>query len=93
MVLHHGCCWETFYICAYCGLVVEIPTELLRFKICSPSNVNQESGTGQAKREGVWQINTHKQNAHPGLIRLVTKSMNLLPGGSCPKRQTRKPRL
>ena len=26
----HGCCWETFYIFAYCGLVVEIP-QLLKF--------------------------------------------------------------
>ena len=23
----HGCCWETFYIFAYCGLVVEIPSD------------------------------------------------------------------
>ena len=28
---HHGCCWETFYAFAYCGLVVEIPTQLLAF--------------------------------------------------------------
>ena len=21
----HGCCWETFHVFAYCGLVVEIP--------------------------------------------------------------------
>ena len=36
---------ETFYICAYCGSVVEIPTQLLNFKlfVCSPSNVNQGS--------------------------------------------------
>ena len=25
-----GCCWETFYIFAYCGLVVKIPTWLLK---------------------------------------------------------------
>ena len=22
--ISHGCCWETFYMFAYCGLVVEI---------------------------------------------------------------------
>ena len=29
----HGCCWETFYMFACCGLVVEIPTELLKFEL------------------------------------------------------------
>ena len=32
----HGCCWETFYIVAYCGLVVEIPTLLLKSKLLLP---------------------------------------------------------
>ena len=36
--------WETCYIFAYGGLVVEIPTELLKLKFCSPSNVNQVLG-------------------------------------------------
>ena len=36
-----GCCWETFYIFAYCGVVVEIQP-LLIFKSLPPSNVNQE---------------------------------------------------
>ena len=35
-------CWETFYICAYCGLVVEIqPLNCENLSFCSPSNVNQ----------------------------------------------------
>ena len=35
----HGCCWETCYMFAYCGLVVEIPTELLKNEnLCSPFN-------------------------------------------------------
>ena len=32
----HGCCWETFYIFAYCGSVVEIPTELLKCTFLLP---------------------------------------------------------
>ena len=32
----HGCCWETFYIFAYCGLLVEIPTQLLKSKWLLP---------------------------------------------------------
>ena len=32
----HGCCCETVCICAYCGLVVEIPTELLEFEFLLP---------------------------------------------------------
>ena len=27
---YHGCCWDTFCMFAYCGLVVEIPTSLLK---------------------------------------------------------------
>ena len=34
--LLHACCWDTFYISAYCGSVVEIPTELLRFNFLFP---------------------------------------------------------
>ena len=38
----HGCCWETFCIFAYCGLVVEIQIHLTaKTKRCSPSNVYQ----------------------------------------------------
>ena len=32
----HACCWEPFYIFAYGGLVVEIPTELLKVKLLLP---------------------------------------------------------
>ena len=32
----HGCCWETSYIFACCGLVWEIPTYLLKFKVLLP---------------------------------------------------------
>ena len=32
----HGCCWKTFYTFAYCGLVVEIPTYLLKFIFVLP---------------------------------------------------------
>ena len=41
MTPFHGCCWETLYMFAYCGVVVEIPTELLKLFFCSPFNVNQ----------------------------------------------------
>ena len=37
-----GCCWETFYIFAYCGLV-ENPYLTVFFFCGSPSNVNQAS--------------------------------------------------
>ena len=37
---HLGCCWETFYIFAYCGLV-GIPTWLLNMIFCSPFDVTQ----------------------------------------------------
>ena len=33
---HFHCCWETFYMFACCGLVVEIPTELLKLKFLLP---------------------------------------------------------
>ena len=37
-----GCCWDTFWIFADCGLVVGSPTELPKFRnLCSLSNVNQ----------------------------------------------------
>ena len=40
----HGCRWETFYIFAYCGLVVEIqPLSCPNFFFSSPSTVNQVS--------------------------------------------------
>ena len=37
----HGCCWETLYIFAYCGLVGNPPLTA-KHDFCSPSNVNQE---------------------------------------------------
>ena len=33
---NHGCSWETFDIFACCGLVVEIRTQLLKFKLLLP---------------------------------------------------------
>ena len=44
----HGWCWETFFIFAYCGLVVEIPSELLKFKLLLPF---QRQPRKQEKRE------------------------------------------
>ena len=40
----HGCCWETSYIFASGGLVVEIQIHLAaeHSDCCSPSNVNEE---------------------------------------------------
>ena len=45
MTCQHGGSWETFYIFAYCGGVVEIQplnlTAQIVFFFSSPSNVNQ----------------------------------------------------
>ena len=32
----HGCCWEAFYILAYCGLVGHPTTQLLKFRFLLP---------------------------------------------------------
>ena len=37
----HGCCWETFYIFAYCGLVGNPHLTAKNYFFCSPFNVNQ----------------------------------------------------
>ena len=40
----HGCCWQTFYIFAYCGLVGNPHLTAKHLNFCSPSNVNHVSG-------------------------------------------------
>ena len=39
----HGCCLETFYMFAYCGLVGNSHLAAKTYFVCSPSNVNQEA--------------------------------------------------
>ena len=46
----HGCCWDTFFIFAFCGLVVEIPT-LQKFVLLLPFRL-QPSQMGMAQKTG-----------------------------------------
>ena len=41
----HGCCWETFYIFACCGLVVEIPHITAKIQIVAPLPTSTKKGS------------------------------------------------
>ena len=60
----HGCCWETFYMFAYCGLVVGIPTELLRFEFLLPKP-NVKQGYGCCKTCGEQRDQRHSVRRTP----------------------------
>ena len=79
MTLFHGCCWNTLYFFVGCGLVVEIPTELLKcfffffsffffffkfFWLLPKPNVNQYFLKGQKERRQVSPIRP-TQSAKP----------------------------
>ena len=43
----HGCCWETFHISAYCGLVVEIqPRNCQDLDVCLPTSTKSVGKAG-----------------------------------------------
>ena len=52
----HGCCWETFYIFAYCGLVVEIQIHLAAQirKLFAPLPTSTQFVCAQQKDTHTW---------------------------------------
>ena len=60
----HGCCWETFYIFAYCGLVGNPHLAAIFSNFCSPSNVNPGFGVHPKTLKGTTHRSKLDASAH-----------------------------